>query len=272
MDRYTPENRLLITYEGLTDDLIGAEVTKGLNEFLGMANGVTPIDRDSVGCIWRAVVKNQPPEEQKAQFERLQSQAVNSAGTASGAQPAVVHDVAVAAQPAQPAVPVQAQPGIPNRALDAPTPDGTDHIAELEREGQAQLAHAQELMQNWQTAAAGTLTAEQQQAEEQKFLQLQAELMGGSQPVEQQSPSGLRRRLDPGHHNSQRKGPEVPRPYTTQQLDNMMNMLVEVAERYQQQDVRLYHIMMGYYEKIREERMKLSPDDGVLQAPPGGFF
>ena len=61
MDRYTPENRLLITYEGLTDDVIGAEVAKGLSTFLGQAEGVTTIHPDSVPCIWRAVVKNEPP-------------------------------------------------------------------------------------------------------------------------------------------------------------------------------------------------------------------
>ena len=172
-DRYTPENRHLITYEGLTDELIGAEVAKGLNEFLGQVEGVDPIDQDSVPCVWKAVVKNQPPAEQAAQIAKLQSLALN--------------------QP-------QSQQSTP----------------------------------------------------------------------EQQQPA-LRRRLDPGHHDSQRKGPAVPRPYTPEQLDSMMNMLLEIGERFKTEDVRLYHIMMGYYEKVREARIKATPDESV-PPPPGGYF
>jgi hypothetical protein len=71
MERYAPKNCLLLTYEGLTDNLIGPKVTKGLNEFLGKARGVTPIHKDSVACIWRAVVKNEPPVHQAAQFKKL---------------------------------------------------------------------------------------------------------------------------------------------------------------------------------------------------------
>jgi len=53
----------------------------------------------------------------------------------------------------------------------------------------------------------------------------------------------------------------------------MMNMLLEVAEKYQNDDVRLYHIMMGYYEKIREERGKISKEDGTkIGSPPGGYY
>jgi hypothetical protein len=62
MDRYTAENRLLMAYEGLTDDLIGPEVARGLNDFLGRVEGVTAIDPASVPCIWRAVVKNRRSE------------------------------------------------------------------------------------------------------------------------------------------------------------------------------------------------------------------
>ncbi|KAL3764533.1 hypothetical protein ACHAW5_004797 [Stephanodiscus triporus] len=57
------------------------------------------------------------------------------------------------------------------------------------------------------------------------------------------------------------RGPDVPRPYLPRQLDNMMNMLLEVANRYENTDVRLYHIMMGYYEQIRKERAKMNSDE-----------
>ncbi len=190
MDRYIPENRHLITYEGLTDDLIGAEVAKGLNEFLGLVEGVDPIEQESVTCVWKAVVKNQPPAEQAAQIAKLQALALNQPQTQQGVN----------------------QQGPPFSAPESPEP-------------------------------------EQQQQQ---------------QPL-------LRRRLDPGHHDSQRKGPAVPRPYTTKQLDSMMNMLLEIGERFKAEDVRLYHIMMGYYEKIREARIKMTPDEAVQQ-PPGGFY
>lgn len=245
MDRYTPENRLLITYEGLTDDLIGAEVTKGLNEFLGMASGVTTIERESVPCIWRAVVKNEPPPQQKAQIEKLQSMAKN--------------------QP-QNAPPVVQQPQQQQQQQQIVEVMAEDPLDVQLREAQAQLQQAQLLIQQQQGAAAPALTVEQQLAQTQsEFLALQQQQQQGLQP-------GLRRRLDPGHHNSQRKGPEVPRPYTPQQLDSMMNMLLEVGERYHKQDVRLYHIMMGYYEKIREERLRLSPDGASVAQPPGGLY
>jgi len=213
MDRYTAENRLLMTYEGLTDDLIGPEVAKSLNEFLGQVPGVEPIHPDSVACVWRAVVKNQPPPQQAEQIARLQAAAVNQAGTQSGV------------------VPQQDQP-------------------------QPQVA----------SSAVGVSSAVSQQQP------LSATSTGGYAAAQRPvvASNVRRRRLDPGHHDSQRKGPEVPRPYTPEELDKMMNMLQEVAIRYQSGDVRLYHIMMGYYEKIRVERLKLSPD-GVA-TPPGGFF
>ncbi|KAL7475942.1 hypothetical protein ACHAW6_001834 [Cyclotella cf. meneghiniana] len=73
MDRYTPENRYVISYEDLTDDLNGPEVTKGLNEFLGQAEGVEASDPESVPCIWKAVVKNQSQENEKEQAENWET-------------------------------------------------------------------------------------------------------------------------------------------------------------------------------------------------------
>jgi len=208
MDRYTPENRHLLTYEGLTDDLIGAEVTKGLNEFLGQVEGVDPIDQDSVACVWKAVVKNQPPAEQAAQIAKLQALALNQPQSEQG----------------QPQGPPYSPPEPKQPAL---------------RETEPQSVQGSSYSQPY------------------------------SAPEPQQP--ALRRRLDPGHHDSQRKGPAVPRPYTPQQLDSMMNMLLEIGERYKTEDVRLYHIMMGYYEKVREARIKTTPDESVAP-PPGGYF
>jgi hypothetical protein len=52
----------------------------------------------------------------------------------------------------------------------------------------------------------------------------------------------------------------------------MMNMLLEVANRYETKDVRLYHIMMGYYEQIRSERAKMNSDEPLNVKSSGGFY
>ncbi|KAL7533997.1 hypothetical protein ACHAXR_005576 [Thalassiosira sp. AJA248-18] len=248
MDRFPAGNRLLITYEGLTDDLIGAEVTKGLNDFLGAVDGIDPIERDSVPCIWRAVVKNEPPPQQKAQIEKLQSMALN-----------------------QPQNPVQAQGGTPVQQ-QAP-PQQPIEAAPVQQQAPPQQPIEAAPVQQQQPPPQQVVpqAAEpQQQYQQQPAAQAEPQQQYQQQPAQVQP--GLRRRLDPGHHDSQRKGPPIPRPYTPEQLDKMMNMLLEVAEKYHSEDVRLYHIMMGYYEKIKVERTKLSPGGVELVAPPGGFY
>lgn len=457
MDRYTPENRLLLTYEGLTDELIGPEVTKGLNEFLGKARGVTPIHPDSVACIWRAVVKNKPPEHQKKQFEKLQSQALNqpqgSIPIPSAIQPkhgAAIQSAADQSRqqqqlPPKPerqlveqeqrithpqgtngigrnpsnalsakelylrnsAIPLQQHEtpqvhlmNIPNRA---PTIVGTvpkneavsnvggevvDPLDVLNEEMKKILVGGQELLirtrldkpfqqqspvlgqpgdlllqhqasvadisgpknnlvskkelrrekedvdintqqlempkpqdmlldqqapkkvsdskKELQSNEAVEINAQQLEQSKQEDLifrgdhddngvdplvvlqeKLQRVLKRGkkllarhpsppTQKLQDEMISGYygrsHRRLDPGHHNSQRVGPDVPRPYLPRQLDSMMQMLLEVANRYEKKDVRLYHVMMGYYEQIRSERAKMQSDEPMNVKSPFGFY
>ena len=266
MDRYSdPSTRLIITYEGLTDDLIGPEVTKGLNDFLGQANGVNTIASESVACIWRAVVKNEPPPQQAAQIKKLQAAAVNQPQNPEQAAGAF------AQQPPPQEAAAQKQPsGI--QTVPVADPNAGKTPEQIEAEKQAWLA-------GQSGAAAVAPQPGQFQQQSQQLLQppfAEQHYQQVYQPeTAQQTPGvlqgGLRRRLDPGHHDSQRKGPDVPRPYTPEQLDSMMKMLLEVAERYKTADARLYHIMLGYYEKIREERIKLKPEDEVVK-PPGGVW
>jgi len=63
-----------------------------------------------------------------------------------------------------------------------------------------------------------------------------------------------RRRLNMGHFDSQRKGPEPRRPYTIEQLDAMMHMLLEVALRYEKEHAELSVIMMRYYDNIQKKK------------------
>ncbi|KAL7541554.1 hypothetical protein ACHAWF_006968, partial [Thalassiosira exigua] len=243
MDRYPAENRLLITYEGLTDDLIGTEVARGLNDFLGRAAGVTTIADEAVPCIWRAVVKNEPPPQQKKQIEKLQGLARN--------QP---QDLEKAGQRPQ-------QPQRRQRAAEADAAEG-DSLDRQLLEAQGQLLEAQQLIRDAQPSGetAGPNLEQQLEDTQQQLLEARRQIEQHRRPQGRQP--GVRRRLDPGHHNSQRKGPAVPRPYTPEQLDKMMNMLLEVGQRYHKEDVRLYHIMMGYYENIREARLRLSAEGG----------
>lgn len=322
MDRMTPENRYVITYEGLTDDLIGAEVTKGLNEFLGRAEGVEPIDRESVPCIWKAVVKNQPPEHQKEQIDKLvkakagsESELGGKVASSEGSAPAGKDSVGSA-------------PNVANEALAMETnaamsPEGqqmteitsekkiwngdekplqTVYLDQTQQQFQQhqgvglqmpadtqqmfQQMPPQSQMQFQQMPAQSQMQFQQPQMQQfgqypemqQQFQQPQMQQFGQYPEMQQQQqpmqmqfqqPGNLRhRRLDPGHHDSQRKGPNIPRPYTVKQLELMMQMLKELGDRYQD-DVRLTNIMNGYYEKVQKARDELG---GKPMAPPGGFF
>jgi hypothetical protein len=51
-----------------------------------------------------------------------------------------------------------------------------------------------------------------------------------------------------------------------------MIMLMEVANRNEKMDVRLYLIMMGYCEQIRSERAKLNSDEPMSEKSHGGFY
>lgn len=56
MDRHTPDKRIVVPYEHLIDEIQGPLVTQELNTFLGQGPGVTPIDNDSVPCVWGTVI------------------------------------------------------------------------------------------------------------------------------------------------------------------------------------------------------------------------
>lgn len=279
MDRFTPENRLLITYEGLTDDLIGAEVTKGLNEFLGRARGVTPIASESVACVWRAVVKNEPPPQQAAQIKKLEALAVNVPQGGYESQHRTPEEAVAAARAKAKELSEQQQQQSASDLLDqtlraVQQKPRQEQRASLEDELAAARERLDYVQQQLLEATQRQVTIEQPPpvgSLEQQLIEAQRQIEEGQQLLAQTRGQG-RRRLDLGHMNSRRKGPEVARPYTPEQLDKMMNMLLEVAQKYEREDVRLYHIMMGYYEQIRGERAKLSKDrpEGVM--PPGGFY
>ncbi|KAL7511567.1 hypothetical protein ACHAXN_008521 [Cyclotella atomus] len=331
MDRMTPENRYVITYEGLTDDLIGAEVTKGLNEFLGRAEGVEAIDRESVPCVWKAVVKNQPPEHQKEQIAKLEQAKAGSESELGGkvkAAAPVPSNAAPAAGNAAPAGDsLGAAPNVYNAApamemtAVAPADAVTNQFNQVGEkivwngdekslqtiyldQTQQQLQQLQgiglqmppaESQQGYQPMPADQSQMQYQQPQqmipvEGQFQQYQQPQMQQQQyPIypefqqQQQSQQmqygsgNLRhRRLDPGHHDSQRKGPNVPRPYTQKQLELMMLMLKELGDRYSD-DVRLSNIMKGYYEKVEKARNELAAGGGnggkeMPAAPDGGFY
>lgn len=388
MERYdAPEDRLLLTYEGLTDELIGPEVTRTLNDFLGMARGVTPIESESVACIWKAVVKNQPPEHQKEQFDKLQSQALNRprgsipvpsaiqppktnnrGGGEDGAKqeerrqqsrqtrgrsppPAERHleggeqsvqqdtrsmggsstsstNTALSIKEmylrnsAIPLLPTKKEPpyhkiipsehvnSVPNQdsgttivdkemlstkndQVPPPPPinkkDDVDPLDVLNEEMKKILVDGRELLirtrrkKPFNVQQLDTLSEQQESfvfenvidsslGGHNRRLQVVVNEEEDDDMNEMMIHNQSHRRLDPGHHNSQRAGPDVPRPYLPRQLDNMMQMLLEIANMYEKKDVRLYHIMMGYYEQIRSERGKMNSDEPMNVKSVGGFY
>lgn len=59
MERFLQLNdkRIFVSYERLTDDDMGADEAIRITRFLGQSEGVTPIDIESVPCVWKSVVK-----------------------------------------------------------------------------------------------------------------------------------------------------------------------------------------------------------------------
>lgn len=169
MDRYSPENRHIFSYEDITDEQKGAATAVELSDFLGRVDGVDPITAESVPCVWRAVVKNIPPPQQAAQIMHLQK------------------------------------------------------ISKEQLEKQAELEKAEEKKANDQ----------------------------------------FQRRLNMGHFDSRRKG-DARRPFTIKHLDQAMDALLEVAERYETEHAPLHKIMMGYYEEIKRKK------EHQLMNRPGG--
>ena len=350
MDRYAPEDRLVITYEGLTDDVIGPEVAKSLNDFLGKAQGVTPIDRESVPCVWRAVVKNESPATPPPKFvppqERPQQQTSSNeildrqsapVNNASSQQISPESDTpphqnfsdnnaylqknlpesnATPPQKYYPAINVPQQQYSPQNIFplqqgfpvqhmipknDVPpqqhsaysihpppanngggaylVPPVNSYAAHSYAANHAEHAYAANppppasdyganpyntfaygdnpynsntygaSPYNANTYGAGSYLPNSYNTNYYNANPYNPNYANPPQPPRHQ----MRRRLDPGHHDSLRKGPNEPRPYTPQQLDKIMNMLLEVAERYKE-DARLYRIMMGYYEKVKNAK------------------
>ena len=48
---------LLVSYEDLTDDGLGPMMATHIADFLGTGEGVEPIARDSIPCVWHTIVK-----------------------------------------------------------------------------------------------------------------------------------------------------------------------------------------------------------------------
>lgn len=57
MEKYqTPNALLLLSYEDLTHDSHGPLLAGRIAEFLGRTRGVTPVDSESIPCVWDTVV------------------------------------------------------------------------------------------------------------------------------------------------------------------------------------------------------------------------
>ena len=57
METYDDFNRLVVAYEDLTDDYLGADIAIKIAEFLNRSEGVTSRPIKEVPCIWHTIVK-----------------------------------------------------------------------------------------------------------------------------------------------------------------------------------------------------------------------
>ena len=81
-----------------------------------------------------------------------------------------------------------------------------------------------------------------------------------------------RRRLDPAHHDSQRKGP-TERPYTLEMLNAMSHMLLGLVKRWGDHHLRLRQILEGYHRDVHAAYLAVSSQANEqpppqLQQPP----
>jgi hypothetical protein len=65
MNTYKASNRLVIAYERLTDDELGAEMATRIAEFLNRSDGVTSRPSEEIPCIWHTIVKYKDLKSQK---------------------------------------------------------------------------------------------------------------------------------------------------------------------------------------------------------------
>jgi hypothetical protein len=65
MNTFKASNRLVIAYERLTDDELGAEMATRIAEFLNRSDGVTSRPSEKIPCIWHTIVKYKDLKSQK---------------------------------------------------------------------------------------------------------------------------------------------------------------------------------------------------------------
>jgi hypothetical protein len=57
MDTYETQNRMVLCYESLIDDDLGAAEAMKIAEFLNRSDGVTTVTPEEVPCVWHTVIK-----------------------------------------------------------------------------------------------------------------------------------------------------------------------------------------------------------------------
>uniref|UniRef100_A0A7S4V3C2 Sulfotransferase domain-containing protein n=1 Tax=Ditylum brightwellii TaxID=49249 RepID=A0A7S4V3C2_9STRA len=72
MQKYTPVNRLLASFEKLTDDVMGPAETTRVAEFLSRSEGVHTCPPELIPCVWHKVVKYKDSNSSGNEGRRLQ--------------------------------------------------------------------------------------------------------------------------------------------------------------------------------------------------------
>mmetsp|Transcript_21721 Transcript_21721/g.32245 ORF Transcript_21721/g.32245 Transcript_21721/m.32245 type:complete len:199 (+) Transcript_21721:112-708(+) len=72
MDNYSPINRLVVSYEKITDDIMGAVEATRIAEFLSRSKGVVTCPPELIACVWHKVVKYKENSSSNNEGRRLQ--------------------------------------------------------------------------------------------------------------------------------------------------------------------------------------------------------
>ena len=84
MQKYIPVNCLLVAFEKLIDDVMGAAETTNIAEFLSQSEGIHTCPPELIPCVWHKVVKYKDAKSSRNEDGRQQVGDANNAEQGPG--------------------------------------------------------------------------------------------------------------------------------------------------------------------------------------------
>jgi len=249
MDKYPePQQLLMISYEDLTDSRMGPIAAARIASFLGETEGVNPIAAESIPCVWETIVNYKNAAEPTPEMY-----AEAAAVLAETAPPALDMDfipeaAAPLAETAPPAMEVDFIRRKKRKNVTPPTPEMLAEAAaplaetapppmEVDVVQRKKSRNVAPLTPEMLAEAAAALAETAPPAMEMDFIQgKNRRRLGLAQGKTHADPSSLR------------TGPKV-RPYTGQNLADMVAMFQRLVEKYNH-DEDFVRIMGSYIETV----------------------